>query len=81
MQWRAGQHEARVLADENIYLSLEKETVLYNIAVEALNNIMKYAEAKSVTILLKRRKSAVILEVVDDGCGFDTKASATAAWD
>jgi signal transduction histidine kinase len=66
--------KARVLADENIYLSLEKETVLYNIAVEALNNIMKYAEAKSVTILLKRRKSAVILEVVDDGCGFDTKA-------
>jgi PAS domain S-box-containing protein len=64
---------ARVLSDENIYLSLEKETVMYNIAVEALNNIMKHAEAKSVTILLKRRKSAVILEVVDDGCGFDTK--------
>ena len=65
--------KARVLADENIYLSLEKETVLYNIAMEALNNIMKYANAKSVTILLKRRKSSVILEVVDDGCGFDTK--------
>jgi signal transduction histidine kinase len=65
--------KARVLADENIYLSLEKETVLYNIAMEALNNIMKYANAKSVTILLKRRKTAVILEVVDDGCGFDPK--------
>ena len=35
---------------------------------------MKYANAKSVTILLKRRKSAVTLEVVDDGCGFDPKA-------
>jgi len=33
----AGHMKARVLADENIYLSLEKETVLYNIAVEALN--------------------------------------------
>ena len=66
--------KARVLADENIYLSLEKETVLYNVAMEALNNIMKYANAKSVTILLKRRKSAVTLEVVDDGCGFDPKA-------
>ena len=65
--------KARVLADENIYLSLEKEIVLYNIAMEALNNIMKYANAKSVTILLKRRKTAVILEVVDDGCGFDPK--------
>jgi signal transduction histidine kinase len=65
---------ARVLPDEDIYLSLEKETVLYNVAMEALNNIMKYANAKSVTILLKRRKSAVTLEVVDDGCGFDPKA-------
>ena len=66
--------KARVLPDENINLSLEKEIILYNIAVEALNNIMKYANAKSVTILLKRRKSSVILEVVDDGCGFDTRA-------
>ena len=66
--------KARVLADENINLSLEKETILYNVAVEALNNIMKYANARSVTILVKKRKSAVMLEVVDDGCGFDPKA-------
>ena len=65
--------KARVLPDENINLSMEKETVLYNVAVEALNNIMKSANAKSITILLKKRKSAVILEVVDDGCGFDPK--------
>jgi len=65
---------ARVLPDENIYLSLEKETILYNVAVESLNNIMKYANARSVTILLKKRKSVVMLEVVDDGCGFDPKA-------
>jgi PAS domain S-box-containing protein len=66
--------KARVLPDENINLSLEKETILYNVAVEALNNIMKYANAKSVTILLKKLKSAVVLEVVDDGIGFDPKA-------
>jgi PAS domain S-box-containing protein len=67
--------KARVLADENIYLSLEKETILYNIALESLNNIMKHANARSVTILLKRRKASVILEVVDDGCGFDPKTA------
>jgi signal transduction histidine kinase len=66
--------KARVLADEDISLSLEKENVLYNIAMEALNNIMKYANAGSVTIMLKRRNSTVILEVVDDGCGFDPKS-------
>jgi len=68
--------KARVLADENINLSLEKETILYNIAMESLNNIMKHADARSVTILLKQRKSTVILEVVDDGCGFDPNTSA-----
>jgi len=66
--------KARVLADDEINLSLEKETILYKVAMEALNNVMKYADAKSVTILLKRRKSSVILEVVDDGSGFDTTA-------
>jgi signal transduction histidine kinase len=65
--------KARLLADDNINLSLEKETMLYYIAQEALNNIMKHANARSVTVLLKRRKTSITLEVVDDGCGFDPK--------
>jgi signal transduction histidine kinase len=65
--------KARLLADDKIDLSLEKETMLYYIAQEALNNIMKHADARSVTILLKRRKTSVTLEVVDDGRGFDPK--------
>jgi PAS domain S-box-containing protein len=65
--------KARLLADEDISLSLEKETVLYYIAQEALNNVMKHARAKSVTILLKKRKASIVLEVSDDGDGFDTR--------
>ena len=65
--------KARLLADDDIDLSLEKETMLYYIAMEALNNIMKYANASSVTILLKNRKNSVSLEVEDDGRGFDLK--------
>ncbi|MGA2489097.1 MAG: histidine kinase N-terminal 7TM domain-containing protein [Anaerolineales bacterium] len=65
--------KARLLADDDIDLSLEKETMLYYIAQEALNNIMKHANASSVTILLKKRKASVSLEVMDDGCGFDPK--------
>jgi PAS domain S-box-containing protein len=63
--------KARLLADDDIELSLEKETMLYYIAQEALNNIMKHADARTVTIHLKKRKASVILEVVDDGRGFD----------
>jgi len=66
--------KTRVLTDDNINLTLEKETVLYQIALEALNNIIKHANAKSIDIILKRRNASIILEVVDDGCGFDSKA-------
>ncbi len=67
--------KARLLADDDIDLSLEKETMLYYIAQEALNNIMKHADARSVTIFLKSRKTSVTLEVMDDGRGFDPKAT------
>jgi signal transduction histidine kinase len=67
--------KARLLADDDINISLEKETLLYYIAQEALNNIMKHANASSVTIFLKKRKTSILLEVVDDGCGFDPNAT------
>jgi signal transduction histidine kinase len=44
---------------------------LYYIAQEALNNIIKHADARSVTVFLKKRKTSITLEVVDDGRGFD----------
>jgi signal transduction histidine kinase len=59
--------KARLLADKNISLSLEKEVALYFIAQEALNNVLKQASAKSLTIRLKQKKN-VILEIEDDGC-------------
>lgn len=63
--------KARFLADEPILLSKEKEVALYYIAQEALNNVLRHAFAKSVTVTLKQGYKYVTLEVVDDGCGFD----------
>ncbi len=65
--------KARLLTDDKINISLEKQVVLYYIAQEALNNILKHANAKSVTVRLKKKRSAFMLEVVDDGCGFSKK--------
>ena len=65
--------KARLLADENIELSKEKEIALFFIAQEALNNILRHARAKTVTVKLKQGRRNVILEIVDDGCGFDSK--------
>jgi PAS domain S-box-containing protein len=65
--------KARLLSDETISLPLEKEVALYFIAQEALNNVLKHAKAKSVTVRLKQTKSNVRLEIEDDGNGFSPK--------
>jgi two-component system CheB/CheR fusion protein len=52
-------------------LSPETETNLYRIMQEALNNTMKYAQAKRVDVLLERRDNQVVLIVEDDGLGFN----------
>ncbi len=65
--------KARFLADENISLPKEKEIALYFIAQEALNNALRHAHAKSVTITLKQGRRNLILKIQDDGRGFDPK--------
>jgi PAS domain S-box-containing protein len=64
--------QARMLADTEILLSVEKETEIYYIVEEALNNILKHANAKSVLVKLKQRKESIFLEIEDNGCGFDS---------
>ena len=68
--------KARLLADledEDIALSKDKEVVLYYVAQEALNNVLRHAHAKSISVTLKQGRRNVILEIVDDGCGFEPK--------
>lgn len=49
------------------------ELGLYRITQEAVNNIIKHSEAKTVTIQLMCYPDMVILTVEDDGKGFDIK--------
>ncbi len=66
--------KARLVADDKINLPLEKEIALYYIAQEGLNNILKHGNASSVMIRLKNRKNSCVLEIEDDGCGFDPQS-------
>ena len=52
-------------------LSLERKHTLYRIAREALHNIVKHAHASTVLLRLERQDDELILEVRDDGRGFD----------
>jgi signal transduction histidine kinase len=46
--------------------------MIFRIVQEATNNIIKYAHAKQVKIILKEEQNAVHLTISDDGKGFDT---------
>jgi signal transduction histidine kinase len=52
-------------------LSLERKHALYRIAREALHNIVKHAHANTVLLRLDRQDDELVLEVRDDGRGFD----------
>ena len=55
-------------------LPAELETTIYRIVQEALTNIVKYADARSASILLVRRGGSMTAVIEDDGKGFDPDA-------
>lgn len=44
---------------------------IYRIIQEAVNNAIKYAEAKSITVSINKVNQGVKIEITDDGKGFD----------
>ena len=52
-------------------LPAEAETALYRIAQEAMTNVLKHADARTVRVRLSPSESGVTLVVQDDGTGFD----------
>ena len=50
---------------------VEVKHALYRIAQEALGNTVKHAHARRVDVRLEARRHAVVLEISDDGAGFD----------
>ncbi|MBV9215459.1 MAG: PAS domain S-box protein [Acidobacteria bacterium] len=49
----------------------EMETNLYRIVQEALNNILKHANATDVSVLIEHRPSELVLIIEDNGSGFE----------
>jgi len=57
------------------HFALDKQTKfnIYRIVQEAVNNILKHAEAKEVSIQLINRKDHLIIMIEDDGKGFNAQ--------
>jgi signal transduction histidine kinase len=49
---------------------------LFHVAQEALNNVSKHSKAAAVSVSLRSVNGALVLEVVDNGIGFDVPGSA-----
>lgn len=65
----------RVIAPGLPALSQDTELVVYRVAQEALTNAARHSGAGAVELSLVRVGDEVVLEVVDDGAGFDASRS------
>lgn len=63
------------LRDDDMVISEDRAIALFRLAQEALTNVARHAAAENVVIKLDRTAVAYLLEVRDDGRGFDTLAS------
>ena len=55
----------------NFDIHPDKELALFRILQESLTNILKHAMATHVTVRLSDNASKLMLEIIDDGIGFD----------
>ena len=53
--------------------------VIYRVLQESLHNAAKHSEATEITIGLKSDTQRILLEVADNGCGFDVQK--TLSWE
>jgi signal transduction histidine kinase len=52
----------------------EVEQCYYRVAQEAVENVVKHAQARSMRVTLVKREGVLLLEVADDGSGLEGKA-------
>ena len=55
----------------------DQKLMLFRIIQEQTNNIIKYASAKSVQIMINEANNEVRLVISDDGVGFDSSDKST----
>ena len=59
---------------EDLNMNPDWSIALYRVVQESLTNIAKYAQASNVTVVLKREREGLTLQVSDDGIGISVDA-------
>jgi signal transduction histidine kinase len=80
LEWLARQTNTQELLDVRVVAPAEDPPLapplaaaLYRVAQEAIRNATRHGEARNVEVRLRREGASAVLEVSDDGCGFDVK--------
>jgi signal transduction histidine kinase len=63
--------EYRLAGQRNI--SADMEVAIYRVCQESLSNVIKYANASRVSVILETQAEKIVLRVEDNGVGFDAK--------
>lgn len=66
--------DTQLLVMGHVVLPPALEEQLYHVVQEALNNALKHAAATSVTVNISGNERAVVVEIADNGRGFDPEA-------
>lgn len=74
LEWMEKARQYQVVYSHNvpeIPVSKDKETMLYRLFQESLNNIFRHAQAKEIRINLDYSHQRLLLSISDDGIGFN----------
>ena len=80
LEWQAQEFESRTgvrcvvaLPQEQLALDSERSTAIFRIFQESLTNVARHAQATRVEARLERQEDQLILQVHDNGRGFDAE--------
>lgn len=76
---KAGRIPIEIMGSLNKRLAEKVEIGLYRIVQEAIHNAQKYSKAKSIKINLEEKEKSILLEISDNGNGFDQKLKSNLA--
>lgn len=67
--------KSNFVVEGEINLPADVEAHIFHIAVEALNNTLKHAQASQISLTLRQSPDQIYLEVTDNGVGFEPDAA------
>lgn len=67
--------ELEIIGDETLFTNSKDSIILFRIVQEFISNTIKYASAASLLVTLEYHEKNLLIEIADDGKGFDISSA------